>query len=344
VSVTESWIAGREAVRAFEGFCLEQKWIWHEVPGQADFGKDGYVDIVTQAGALTGSCFAVQIKGGRSRRRSGGYRIEATANNRSQWAASTLPVIGIVWDPDLSRLFWMDLTSELNEHGSDADLFVPPVQHLGSAQEIRRFHKYIGSIAHRQASILDLVSPDPEFQMAAIAACYHVGRSDGRALILLRRLLFSLDSHARRSAVWALASAVPHPDIFGTAESSPDRTASALLEPTLHWTIEEIVELLGLIGEDEGGIDRGTFGQHLYQLVVMDPAHRNKAGDAAIHGMRKGASTAAAWALILAISWAGENGSAELDRLLTIEPALGDTWSVESIRAMLEDFGYLSLF
>jgi hypothetical protein len=41
LSVTESWIAGREAVHAVSKFFLDQKWIFMEVPGYADFGKDG---------------------------------------------------------------------------------------------------------------------------------------------------------------------------------------------------------------------------------------------------------------------------------------------------------------
>ncbi|MBI2709797.1 MAG: DUF4365 domain-containing protein [Actinobacteria bacterium] len=106
MGVTDSWVAGREAVLAFERFCLDHRWVFHEVPGHADFGKDGYVDLVEASGAVTGGCFSVQIKGGRSRRRAGGYRIDASENNRRQWAASTLPVIGIVWDPDHSSLHW----------------------------------------------------------------------------------------------------------------------------------------------------------------------------------------------------------------------------------------------
>jgi hypothetical protein len=53
MGVTDSWVAGCEAVLAFERFCLDQKWAWHEVPGHADFGKGGYVDIVEVTGAVT---------------------------------------------------------------------------------------------------------------------------------------------------------------------------------------------------------------------------------------------------------------------------------------------------
>lgn len=57
MGVTDSWIAGREAVLAFERFCLDQRWVFHEVPGHADFGKDGYVDVVEPSGSVTGGCF-----------------------------------------------------------------------------------------------------------------------------------------------------------------------------------------------------------------------------------------------------------------------------------------------
>lgn len=343
MGVTEAWVAGREAVLAFERFCLDERWVFHEVPGHADFGKDGYVDLVEATGTVTGGCFSVQIKGGRSRRRAGGYRIDASEGNRRLWAASTLPVIGIVWDPDRSRLHWTDLSATLCAEGLDADLHVPEGQHLNGETELRRFKKYLSSVAHRQASTLDLVSDDDDLQLAAVAAAYYVGRTDGRALILLRRLLFSMGQAARRSAVWALACAVPHADILHTFDGSPDQEACRALEPTLRWTVDEIIELLALVDEEQG-IDRGTFGQHVYHLLVMDPAHASKTADAAIAAARQGRGMAAMRALVLAIYWAGENGEDLFRRLLAVEPALGGTTAAEHIEQSLRDSGYVSLF
>lgn len=198
-------------------------------------------------------------------------------------------------------------------------------------------------MAHRQASTLDLVSADDDLQLAGVAGAYYVGRTDGRALVLLRRLLFTMGEAARRSAVWALACAVPHADIFHTFDGSPDDKACRVLEPSLRWTVDEIVELLALIDEEQG-IDRGTFGQHVYHLLVMDPAHANKTADAAIEAARRGSDPAAAWALVLAIYWAGEDGDAKFSRLLAAEPALGQMWAAEQIEQSLRDFGYVSLF
>jgi len=102
--VSDSWATGRKAVAAFERFCTEQKWVFTELPGQADFGKDGYVDF-SNGDRLTGQCIAVQIKGGRSFRRKGGYEVTADARRRHLWADSTVPVFGIVWDPTDDSLF-----------------------------------------------------------------------------------------------------------------------------------------------------------------------------------------------------------------------------------------------
>jgi hypothetical protein len=69
----------------------------------------------------------------------------------------------------------MDLTATLSSDGLDADLLTPVAQHLEDEAGIRHFQKYIGSVAHRQASMLDLVSPDADLQLAGVAAAYHVG-------------------------------------------------------------------------------------------------------------------------------------------------------------------------
>lgn len=158
VSVTESWVAGQEAVVAFHSFCLSQHWILVEVPGQSDFGKDGYVDIVEPNGTVSGSCFAVQIKGGRSHARTDGFIIEGSEANRRQWAASTMPVIGVAHNRETNWLHWVDLTELLNREGIDARLLAPSRQHLNGQPEVRRFAKHIDSLAFRQSALLNLFS------------------------------------------------------------------------------------------------------------------------------------------------------------------------------------------
>ncbi len=341
MSVTNSWVAGQEAVVAFHSFCLAQQWVFVEIPGQSDFGKDGYVDIVEPGGTISGSCFAVQIKGGRSHRRSAGFIIEGSDSNRRQWAASTMPVIGIAHDPDSGWLHWVDLTELLNREGHDARLFVPKEQHLNGGPEVRRFSKYIDSLAFRQSTLFNLFGGDHETQRAGVRAAYRIGRSDGRTLVLLRRVMFSLDEPVLREAVWALASAGPHPDLMGSWVSQVEPAAESALRVTMQWTSAEIAALLRLVGED--GFQRGSFGQHVHELLIRDPEHRESMRTVAVDAANEGDDDVAAWALLLSVGWAGEHGASQWNELIERSPALEQCWVAPQVRAQLDEWGYVTL-
>jgi len=341
VSVTEGWVAGREAVVAFESFCLSRRWVFVEVPGQSDFGKDGYVDIVEAGGTVSGSCFAVQIKGGRSHARSGGYVISGSASNRQQWAASTMPVIGITHDAATGRLHWVDLTELLNREGLDACLFVPSSQHLHGSPETARFSKYIDSLAFRQSALLNLFADDHQTQVRGIQAAYRIGRSDGRALVLLRRVMFTLAEPALREAIWALASSGPHPDLLGSAWTQVDPGPEAVVTASMRWSPTEINRLLQLVGE--GGFTRGSFGQHVHQLLVRDPDHQETIFDVAVSAAQRGDDEVASWALLLCVAWAAGEARDRWEELMRRCPELKSCRAAEYVDADIREFGYVTL-
>ena len=341
MSITESWRAGREAVAQFSLFCARQGWVFAEVPEQADFGKDGYVDLATDEGAVPGNCFAVQIKGGRSRWSSGGYRIDASAAQRRRWARSTMPVIGIAFDPNNDWIHWCDLSALLRDN-LDANLVVPREQHLNGGPELARFTRYIGAATQPQSSLLDLASDDPERQEEAAFVCYFVGRVDGRSLILLRRMLFSLSAEAQAFGVWQLSRAVPHPDMLHTSNTMVSKEARALLGTSLQWTAEEVIDLLRLVDDD--GFDRGSLGQSIFYLLVEDPELPKTLESVALKAIQDGDEHVASWALVLTIYLAGEDGQARLDSILEVTPALRQTWAAPQLRDALADFGHVTLF
>lgn len=340
MSVTKAWRSGQEAVLAFQQFCLGQNWVFVEVPGQLDFGKDGYVDIV-EDGTVTGSCFAVQIKGGRSHSRVGGFVIDASAANRKQWASSTMPVIGIAHSRETGGLHWVDLTELLNREDPGARLFVPNHQHLNDRLGIEKFSKYVDSLAFRQSSLLNLVADNPRTQLAGIRASYRIGRSDGRALVLLRRIMFTLDEPILREAVWALASAGPHPDIFGSWLGQVEPGPEAVLSASMRWTPSEIVRLLEMVGED--GFARGSFGQHVHQLLVRDPDHEQAVFDVAVSAAGEDQIDVAARAALLCVAWAVEQGPSRWDKLVSSCPGLLGSWMTPDIQIQLKEFGFLTL-
>jgi len=110
-----------------------------------------------------------------------------------------MPVIGIAHDRDTGNLHWVDLTELLNREGLEARLFVPSDQRLSESPHSGRdrFSKYIDSLAYRQSALLNLFSPDHQTQATGIQAAYRIGRSEGRALVFLRRVMFTLDEPLR---------------------------------------------------------------------------------------------------------------------------------------------------
>src|SRR5438128_465678 len=78
--------------------------VFQEVSQDNDYGKDAYVDLVERE-AVTGVLVALQIKGGEKYKRATGYSIPIEAH-ATIWLQSTVPIAGIVHDPDTSLLYW----------------------------------------------------------------------------------------------------------------------------------------------------------------------------------------------------------------------------------------------
>ncbi|WP_411130025.1 DUF4365 domain-containing protein [Streptomyces sp. x-19] len=87
----------------------------HVVDGSTDMGEDLIVDF-TRDRKRTGCMIAVQVKtaGGKSSkyRRANGYAIPV-GSHADDWAARPIPVVGVVYDMEVGRLFWVNLTKAL---------------------------------------------------------------------------------------------------------------------------------------------------------------------------------------------------------------------------------------
>src|SRR5262245_20614336 len=113
-------VVEREAVNATRAFFESNRCVFQEIDGSNDYGKDAYVDL-PQGEVVSGLCAALQIKGGRSfRRAKGNYAIPVTASHAKLWLSSTVPVIGIVYDPDDRQLRWVNLSVLLRSRNGSA--------------------------------------------------------------------------------------------------------------------------------------------------------------------------------------------------------------------------------
>ena len=153
--------------------------------------------------------------------------------------------------------------------------------------------------------------------------------------------MFRLDEPVLRDAVWALASAGPHPDLFGSRWGQVEARAEAVLRSSLRWSSSEIARLLGLVGE--GGFTRGSFGQHVLQLLIRDPDHKEALRQVAVTAGECGDDDVASWALILSVTWAGEQGRSQRDELMERCPELTTCWAAPLVDGQLRSTGFVTV-
>ena len=128
----------RAAVNATRAFFEANEFVFQEVDTDNDYGKDAYVDV-TDGGTVTGFMVALQIKGGESYRRTGGYRIPLD-KHEAIWREATPPVGGIVHDPVDGLLRWCNISEYLEQHPNDAGSYIPvPHDHDFDHAAMRRF-------------------------------------------------------------------------------------------------------------------------------------------------------------------------------------------------------------
>lgn len=315
------------------------------IEGSNDIGKDLYVDIA-EAGVVTGELIAIQVKSGNSYRRKSGYAIPCSQDDLTLWAASSVPIFGVVFDPDSGSLHWTNLTAWARSQSREAPPRAAPVsatwrlnsRTLGQfVLEARAFLAASGPPA-----LLGLADPDPRVQRDAVYDAFALGRRDARALLLLRAALRYLDApEALRPAIHFLALCVGHGDIAWSAANWLDDRIRSHVRNHFDWSDEEYRKLLAAPDPEEWS--RGGLGQDVAALVCSGwGPDVEKALQRVAVGSNEDAASAA---LMLLIS--GIEGSDAIAVLDSLEPKLralkGSTW-VSELRACITEHGSVSLW
>ncbi|MEU4830765.1 DUF4365 domain-containing protein [Streptosporangium sp. NPDC023615] len=110
-SVPKSRKPGRAAVNTLRTLLEQHDHIVQEIDGQNDFGEDLHVTF-TEDGQVTGDMIKVQVKGGTSWRRAGGYGV-LVGHHADTWADGNVPVFCVVHDPETGALHWANATKQL---------------------------------------------------------------------------------------------------------------------------------------------------------------------------------------------------------------------------------------
>lgn len=101
-------------VRYVMGVVQEHNSIFQPIARENDQGNDCYIEFV-ENGRATNFAIFVQIKSGASYKDSLGYKIPADKSHMDYWAGSNSPSIGIVYDPERDRAYWIDIIAYLKQ-------------------------------------------------------------------------------------------------------------------------------------------------------------------------------------------------------------------------------------
>ncbi|PFG69118.1 uncharacterized protein DUF4365 [Propionibacteriaceae bacterium ES.041] len=326
----------RGGINAVRALLERHDLVVDEVDGRSDYGRDLNVDV-TRGAEITGGIIGVQVKGGRSFCKQGRWIIPATPTDWHYWRSSTVPVLGMVHDPDTGAIRWINLSelarSRVHVDGYSvapqtdeaAEVVVTEVLDDGSFDQfLDEVEGYLAATA--ESAYLTLVDPDDEARRRGVFNCWTLGRRDPRPLILLRRLLPSMNGRSLLDGIAVLAHATPQPDILWTKQNWIPPAVEDEVRAALRWSPDELSTLVhALETMDDGGVDwqRGGVGQSLWSIMVVDPGLREKL-PAAIRTCVEADQLRAALRLLICYQYLSDDSADAVDAIMQKYPALAE--------------------
>lgn len=88
---------------------------FQEFDQENDQGNDCYIEFVKDLTPCNYGIFA-QIKSGQSFKDKKGYKIPADNDHLKYWSKNLYKSIGIVYDPEISKAFWVDISEYIQQN------------------------------------------------------------------------------------------------------------------------------------------------------------------------------------------------------------------------------------
>jgi hypothetical protein len=353
----QSRATGKAGMRRVEQVLEDAGLVVQTVDTDNDIGRDAYVDIV-EDGEITGGIIAIQVKSGPSHFHNGVWGIPGDPSDFTLWQESTVPMYGIVHDPKTNALRWTDLSAAARRHNRVPDgdpwsdhsvvsakygkkavvapdgnrLDIDVTAFLTSARSALRVHPGLPASA--------LLSNDPESVKVGIGDTFAIGRRDPDAFVLLAALILRLPLLTQKFAVTVLAMATRHPDVFWHRENWVPSQIKSEVERRIYWTRDEVAGLLGMIDED--GIQRGSFGQHVYHVLELDTALDDHLERVVLDSLQ--ATNTRFWAAAVLLYRKGEDAMSYLVAWEARDLVLFQDAAFRELAGVVKEHGWVSLF
>ena len=252
--------------------------IFHEIHQENDYGNDAFIELVENEN-VRGVTLAVQIKSGKSFCSSVACKIPASQKHFEYWLDHSLPVIGIVYDPDEITAHWLNLKhllksnpkvvakgpytitfkkAEVNQFTREGfeDFFLP----IFLKKPIRL--EYDRAVRFAFDADFDLHS----IGIQALMRQYRNDLKTWKVFVELLRTRPAIETD--RYLIYFLAHVPGHPDIYWHKENVLDQRLRNRLKKIIRgFTIDDVVKLFDLM--DEEGFERGSLGQSVEAIVSL---------------------------------------------------------------------------
>jgi Domain of unknown function (DUF4365) len=254
--------------------------IFQQVDQQNDIGIDGYIEFTIDESA-TGCCIAVQIKSGPSYIKRGHFTLPANDAHFEYWRSHSLPVAGIVYDPEADEARWVDITGLLESNALESSTISVPDNNAFDTQTFNSFRDHFLAYRSRYAdqrflasALMDLAAlGDSSRRQAGLMSLFSFHRQKIESWFYLISTLRSFyDSPLLHDVIRILCHVPGHMDIFwhrdNIFDESVRQNAHQLMQRLI--TPEDVSALLTAI-DDENGIGRGSIGQCVRALLEIIP-------------------------------------------------------------------------
>jgi hypothetical protein len=358
---------GKAGYRRLESVLEAANIVVQSVETENDIGRDAFVDIVdiVDGTDVTGGVICVQVKSGPSHFHDNQWVIPGKPADFTLWRESTVPVFGIVHDPDTDAVRWVNLShaAALALDGYLSPVVsgpfgvwaIPVPDDNRLDQDLTAFLAAAETALRRRSGtpVAALLSDDVETVESGIADTFAVGRYDPTGFLLLASLFHRLPKSSRRFAVVTLAMTTSHPDVLWTKDNWIPERVSSVVRRRIRWNENDVTALLAEI--DESGIDRGTIGQTVLHVLLLDndilPKLQRVVLDRTVPDAIRLTAT------VILLYKAGVDAPEVLEHLVRSDESLGSdeglfpVWRrlveidhFEVLAQTVDDFGYVSLF
>ena len=198
------------------------------------------------------------MKAGVSYRTAKGDYFIPIDDHAHNWRYSTVPIFGVVYDPDDQLMRWIDITGHLRANPQKQTGNVPVSREaiLTEANLRGAFTSALAEYAGRFGTIATNLLASGDVQTGAAYDAWALGRSDSKYLLIIRRFILDYEPRALQRAIHLLAHAGAHPDIFWTSKNWIPESVSDLVTPSFRWSPEELAKMFKVIDVEDWGRGR----------------------------------------------------------------------------------------